>query len=232
MNRGKVPPQDADLTNSESLSYKIAETLAGIIRQKPNCALGLPTGRTPLHCYRILREWPEFLDWSQVRCFSLDEYFDVEPEQTFGHYLETHLYRHVNVSRSNVFTAVQYDNYDELIGRCGGLDYILLGIGRNGHIAFNEPGTPLDSWTHCAWLDESTRMANQEFFGSLENVPQKAVTMGIRTILSSRRLALLAVGESKRDVLNLAMTGPICSEVPASFLRIHEHLEVLADFDW
>ncbi len=120
-------------------------------------------------------------------------------------------------------------NYDALIDGQGGLDMTVLGIGGNGHIAFNEPGTQFLSWTHCTWLEDSTRKDNQASFGAV-HPPQKAVTMGVKTILSSRRIVLMASGEKKKAIVEAAFRGPVSRQVPASYLQEHEGLEVLTDF--
>jgi glucosamine-6-phosphate deaminase len=135
------------------------------------------------------------------------------------------------VKSENLFNPRQVDNYDLLIEQEGGLDLTLLGIGTNGHIAFNEPGTPLDSWTHSVLLTESTRRANQAYFSQATSVPHKAITMGIRTILSSKKLILIVSGEKKRDILERALLDEVNPQIPASYLSLHPHVTVLTDFD-
>jgi glucosamine-6-phosphate deaminase len=124
------------------------------------------------------------------------------------------------------------DDYDGLIASEGGLDLTLLGIGTNGHIAFNEPGTPLNSWTHSILLTESTRKANQSYFDESTSVPYRAVTMGIQTILSSKKLILIVSGEKKRAILERALLGEVDRNIPASYLSLHPHVTVLTDFDF
>lgn len=219
----------------QTLSRIVAKILADLIEEKPNACLGLPTGRTPLDCYRYLGDssarGETKIDWSEARCFGLDEYVDAEEKHSFRRFLTDNLYSKVNVSQSNLFNPIFQDDYDELIARNGGLDLCILGLGRNGHIAFNEPGTPLQSWTHSVWLSESTRQANAEFFAG-GNVPTRAVTMGLSTILASRKIVLMVLGAAKKEILARAMRGPICSELPASFLQTHKDVIVLADFDY
>lgn len=218
----------------QSLSLKLAQSIANLIHEKPAASLGLPTGRTPRLCYQYLSEWSASgsLDWSKVQCFGLDEYLDTGEQHTFLHFLEEHLYKYGNFDRTRLFNPLNIDNYDELIERSGGLDLTILGLGQNGHIAFNEPGTPFQSWTHTAQLTHSTKMANLEFFGSIDKVPVHAVTMGIQTILASHRLILVVAGVKKRSILQEALNGPITPNLPASFLQHHKHLEVVCDFEW
>jgi glucosamine-6-phosphate deaminase len=223
------------LTDSyEALSLELAEAIGEQLKTTPSSAFGLPTGRSPLGCYEILAAWSRDgrLDWSQARCFALDEYLDCEDESmSFQHFLLTNLYQYTNLSPANCFNPKNEDDYDALIARHGGLDLTVLGIGTNGHIAFNEPGTPERSWTHSIWLTESTRKANQSYLKNGGTVPDRAVTMGISTILASKKLILIASGEGKRGILKKALLGAVTPEIPASFLSLHPHVTVLTDFD-
>jgi glucosamine-6-phosphate deaminase len=220
---------DAQMTLSERVAAVVREQLEA----KPDSRLGLPTGRTPTAAYRILSDWSDEgeLDWSQVTAFGLDEYCDVDESVSFRGYLEQNLYRHINLPKNSRFNPILTDDYDGLIADKGGLDLTLLGIGTNGHIAFNEPGTPLNSWTHIVLLTESTRAANAEFFKN-HLIPTRAVTMGIRTILNSKKIVLIATGKKKQDIVTQALRGPVTEEVPASFLQLHDNVMVLTDFDF
>ncbi len=225
----------------EQLSRRVARAIADQIRLKPNSNLGLPTGHTPLLTYKILANWSHGgeedldrdappIDWSGVQCFALDEYLDVEHQHSFQAFLENHLYNQTNLPLPNRLNPIQSEDYDQVIASCGGLDLTILGIGGNGHIAFNEPGTALASWTHCTWLAESTRVANQDAFGSLEAVPRTGITMGLQTIFDSRRIILMASGEKKRSIIERAFAGPIGEDVPASYLQNHGLVDVWTDF--
>jgi glucosamine-6-phosphate deaminase len=216
----------------QQLSFNLAETIKQELLAKPNCNLGLPTGRTPLLGYKILCQWSSTnnFDWQFVKCFALDEYVDVPEDKTFQYYLNQNLYVHTNIQKKHCFSPIQECDYDQLIAEQGGLDLTILGMGRNGHIAFNEPGTVLHTWTHSIWLTESTRLANAEFFKKSDDIPKKAVTIGIQTILNSRKIVLVVSGENKKEVLQKALSGPVTSEIPASFLQTHQNLHVLADF--
>jgi glucosamine-6-phosphate deaminase len=215
-----------------TLSLRVAEEIKEQIKNKPDSRLGLPTGRTPTDTYRVLSRWTKEgdIDWAHVKTFGLDEYYGVEESTSFRHYLETNLYRNINLPAESRFSPIFNDDYDVLIAREGGLDLAILGIGPNGHIAFNEPGTPLQSYTHSIWLSESTRQANAEFFKG--EPPTNAVTMGIQTILNSRKIILMASGKSKKEILQRALRGEVTPEVPASFLQLHKDLVVMTDFEY
>lgn len=218
----------------EALSEEIAEVVAAQISSKPNSCFGLPTGNSPLGCYKFLGDWSKQkkIDWSQTKCFALDEYVDADESITFQHFLQTNLYQYTNLQDQNKFNPSACDDYDTLIESQGGLDLTILGLGANGHIAFNEPGTPLESWTHSIWLTESTRKANQSYFAATTTVPYRAVTMGIRTILNSRKLILIASGAHKKDILEQALLGAVDPNIPASYLSLHPHVTVLTDFEF
>jgi glucosamine-6-phosphate deaminase len=220
-------------SNYEQMSLKAAQLVAQQLKTKPNSCFGLPTGRTPTRMYELLSQWSlnHELDWSQACCFALDEYLEMAGGESYAHYLETHLYCNTNLPASNRFTPAICDNYDELITEHGGLDLTLIGVGVNGHIAFNEPGTLQASWTHCVWLTESTRKANAEFFGSIEQVPYKAVTMGIQTIMGSRALLVLASGVAKQPVLQKAQQMEDCTDLPLCWAFRRSDIQVLSDFD-
>lgn len=219
----------------EALSQELAETIVKQLEEKPDSCFGMPTGRTPLGCYGLLSHWSEVreLDWSKAHCFQLDEYIDPADESmTFEFFLEQNLLKHTNMQPSKRFNPRHFENSDAVIAEHGGLDLTVLGIGSNGHIAFNEPGTVKQSWTHCLWLTESTRESNASYFGGQPHVPRKAVTMGLETILSSRKLILIVSGEKKRAILERALLGPVTTDVPASFLSLHPHVTVITDFDF
>ncbi len=159
------------LTNTDSyeaLSQELAETIVKQLEHKPDSCFGMPTGRSPLGCYGLLSSWSSMrkLDWSKAFCFQLDEYIDPTDEfMTFQYFLEHNFLRNTNMPSEYCFNPRHVDDYDQAIEKQGGLDLTILGIGGNGHIAFNEPGTLKESWTHCLWLTESTREANKSYFG-------------------------------------------------------------------
>lgn len=217
----------------QEMSMKAAKAVASQLKQKPNSALGLPTGRSPVGCYKLLSDWTRAgnLDWSKANCFALDDYLHVQEEFSFARFLEDHLFKNVSLPEKQKHNPCWVDNYDGEIAQAGGLDLVMIGIGRNGHIAFNEPGTPVTSWTHCSGLTESTRQANASMFPDANMVPSGAISIGLSTILSARKVILLVSGEIKRDIVIRSLSGPITTEVPASCLQTHPNLKVFADFE-
>lgn len=220
----------------EDASRKVAHQIAHLIENQDQdedfVCLGLPTGRTPQLIYEeLVRLSNEHnFKWQRVKCFALDEYIDSDPEDTFHAYLDKNLYSKVSIPKQNCFNPAECDDYDGLIASHGGLDLTILGVGGNGHIAFNEPGTSEDSWTHCVWLTNETLQANKSLFKNPEKMPSKAVTMGIATIVASRIIKLVAFGESKKQVLQNALKEKITSDLPVSYLQKHSNLEVYTDF--
>ncbi len=216
----------------DAMSLNVAEAIARQLKIKPDSRFGLPTGRSPVGCYQILCEWSQAgtLDWSQCKCFALDDYIEVVEEQSFHYFLESNLYSKTNLPKENRFSPRNQDDYDGVIADQGGLDLCVLGLGTNGHIAFNEPGTPQLSWTHCHWLTQSTREANAAAFGGADKVPTRAITIGIETILASRSIILIASGEKKKTALIKALSGEVTAQVPASFLALHPQVRVFRDF--
>jgi glucosamine-6-phosphate deaminase len=217
-----------------ALSRQAAEAIVEQLKEKPGSCLALPTGRSPVDCYELLANWSQQkrIDWSKAKCFALDDYLDVDESISFQTFLEMHLYRHTNLPANHRYNPRFTDNYDQLVEQCGGLDLTILGLGNNGHIAFNEPLTPQLSFTHCIWLTTSTRVANQYYFEEAPVVPLRGITMGIATILASRKIILLASGEHKRDILEKAISGKIDINLPASLLTIHPNLTILTDFEF
>jgi glucosamine-6-phosphate deaminase len=226
-------PNESERLTLPPLSEIAANVVAQLIKEKPDASIGLPTGRTPLAMYEHLAERSRQgdIDWQRVRCFGLDDYVDADEKHSFRRFLTEKLYSHANVSEENLFNPIFVDNYDELIAQSGGLDLSILGLGLNGHIAFNEPGTPLQSWTHSVVLSESTRQANAEFFVG-GKIPTRGVTMGLSTLLASRQIILMVTGKAKQEILTKARRGPVTSDVPASFLQLHDNVRILADFDY
>ncbi len=220
----------------DALCRAVAARIAQIVRAKPDAVLGLATGNTPLGVYdeliRLHRE--ENLDFSGVRTFNLDEYFPITSDapQSYHRFMREWLFDAINISpenwhvpegraRSREEISADCAAYEAAIEAAGGLDFQLLGIGRNGHIGFNEPGSAQDTRTRLVQLDSTTRHdAAAEFFG-LENVPARAISMGIGTILEAREIVLMASGEGKAAIVREALEGKITSKVPASFLREH-----------
>jgi glucosamine-6-phosphate deaminase len=223
--------------NAADLSARAADLLLIAIRENPRTVLGLPTGRTPIGMYqRVVRECSrEYHCFRDVAAFNLDEYVGVPREHpgSYFSYMRHHLYDHVDMDPANAHipdgTALELGaecaRYEGEIARAGGLDLTFLGLGRNGHIGFNEPGTPFDSRTRVVELTESTRKANADLFAG--HVPTHAITMGIGTILSSRRIVLLVAGAGKEAALERLRSGEISEDFPASALWKDEDVTVL-----
>jgi len=186
--------------------------------------LGLATGSTPLGIYKYMRD--ETWDSKKVYTFNLDEYADLpyNHPQSYEHFMEENLFAYKQF-RYSYFP--ENERYDDIIKNNGGIDIQILGIGTNGHIAFNEPGSPRDSLTRKVELTENTREDNSRFFGSIEEVPTHAWTMGIESIMRAKQIYLLANGKHKKDILEKACYGDITSDIPASYLQEHEAVDVL-----
>jgi len=230
--------------NHTALAKAIAERIAHLVRQKPNAVLGLPTGSTPKGIYKeLITLHKQGLDLSQVITFNLDEYYPMDPNaiQSYHRFMHLHLFRHVNIKPENIHipcgdiprseVPAFCEEYERLIQQAGGIDLQLLGIGRTGHIGFNEPGTPPDVPTRLVLIHPFTRRdAAADFFGE-ENVPREAITMGTGTILSAKEIILVALGENKATIVKRAVEGPETVEVPASLLQSHPNTSFHLDCD-
>jgi glucosamine-6-phosphate deaminase len=219
--------------NYEQLSQSVADLVISQLRDKPTACFGLPVGHSFLGFYKILAElsMKKLLDWQKAKCFALDDYLEAEDPFTFQSFLESNFYRFTNLPEYSRYNPRFQDNYDQLIADCGGLDYCLLGIGKNGHIAFNEPPTAKASWTHCVWLADITIASNRNAFPNGKQLPSKAISMGISTILDSKKVVLAAPGDGKKSILQKALSRPDNPEIPASFLLHHPSLSVFTDFE-
>ena len=218
----------------DAMCRRVAARIAEIVRAKPDAVLGLATGSTPIGVYgeliRLHRE--EALDFSDVTCFNLDEYLPIAPDapQSYHRFMREQLFDGINCRNWHVpngearsITQIDADcaAYEAAIQKVGGLDFQLLGIGRTGHIGFNEPGSGAQTRTRAVVLDSVTRGDAAEAFFGLENVPARAITMGVGTIMEAREIAILASGAPKASIVAEALEGKITSKVPASLLREH-----------
>ena len=227
----------------EDLSRKAANIISAQVIMKPDAVLGLATGSSPVGTYRQLVEWYEKgdLDFSEVKTVNLDEYKGISPEdaQSYYHFMHENLFNHININpeNTNIPNGLEEDSekecsrYDNVISTLGGIDLQLLGIGRNGHIGFNEPGTSFDKSTHCVTLTENTIQANARFFDSIDDVPRYAYSMGIKNIMQAKSILLIASGAGKADALYNSLFGPITPSVPASILQLHNSVYIVADED-
>ena len=224
--------------NYETLSQRAAQLFLGSIRANPRVVLGLPTGRTPVGMYdRVVRDCKrEYHCFRDVTTFNLDEYVGIDRNDHGSYYtfMREHLFDHVDLdpARANLPNGMAPDltleceRYEQAIQSAGGLNLTFLGLGRNGHIGFNEPGTPFDSRTRVVELHESTRSANASLFDH-GVVPTHAITMGIATILSSASIVLLATGSGKQEAIARLRSGTIDEDFPASALWKHHDVRVL-----
>jgi len=206
------------------LSKTVASLVAIPISSGRPCNIGTPTGGTPIGMYKELVS--KNLNWSAVNTFNLDEYVGISNNhsQRYHHFMRENLHSHITISDDHIHFPDE--NYDSKIDTYGGLDVTILGIGSNGHIAFNEPWSTFESKTRTVQLTEKTIVDNSRFFNSIEEVPTQAITMGLSTIMKSRQIILMASGQTKWDILKRAMWGEVTEEVPASILQDHTNLKV------
>jgi glucosamine-6-phosphate deaminase len=210
--------------NYDQMSEYTASLVAEEVTNNPNLRLGLPTGSTPIGMYKNLIQFG--LDWSNVETYNLDEYEGISHShpESYHMYMNKNLFLHVNLKKENIHFPD--DQYDKTISGFGGLDLTILGIGHNGHIAFNEPGSSVTSRTRKVKLTEETINTNSRFFDSINEVPKKAFTMGMKTIRESKKIILIANGQDKWDILNECFNGELNKDRPASILQTHPNIQV------
>ena len=220
-----------------------AGMVAEIVKNKPDCVLGLATGSTPEGLYAELISMYERgeLDFSTVTTVNLDEYYPITPDnsQSYRYFMNTKLFDHVNIDKANTHVpngnasdaAAEAARYEAFVRSLGGADIQVLGIGRNGHIAFNEPAQALHPATHVTGLTADTIDANARFFESIDQVPTKALTMGMGTILSAKKIIILANGKGKHEAIKAMLAGTVSTSCPASFLHLHADVTLICDRD-
>ena len=225
------------------VAKEIADALSLRSSENSSLVLGLATGSTPVLVYEELvrLHLREHLSFKKAKCFNLDEYlgFEATHPESYQEFMKRNLFSKVDILPENAVVPngkVPYDdipayceNYEAKIKDCGGSDIQVLGIGRSGHIGFNEPGSSVDSSTRLVALDDVTRKDAEEDFGGINNVPTHAITMGVGTILTAKKIYLLAWGKAKAAILADALQGPICESVPASFIRSHPDVSIFID---
>ncbi len=234
-------------TSAAEAAHSVATEIAELIRARRRggraAVLGLPTGRTPLAVYAALVELHRHsaLDFSNVVTFNLDEYLGLAPQhpQTFRRYMREHLFDAVGLDPANAWipasdvapaqVEAHCREYESAILAAGGIDLMLLGIGRNGHIGFNEPGSARDSRTREVRLAESTREDCRAHFGGAAHVPERAITMGVATILAARRIRVLAFGAAKREIVRRTLDEATGPALPATYLRGHADVKLFVD---
>ncbi|NMO95246.1 glucosamine-6-phosphate deaminase [Paenibacillus lemnae] len=229
------------LQNEEAFVQTAAGLITGLVTSRPRAKLGLATGSTPVGLYAKLIQMHNngLVSFAGVTTYNLDEYVGL-PEnhsESYRTFMNEKLFNHVDINMERTFVPngnaadleEECRSYDRMLDENGPVDLQLLGIGHNGHIGFNEPGTDLSGGTHVVPLQEETRLANARFFDSLDEVPTHAITMGVASIMKSRQILLLIRGEDKAEIAHRALTGPITTQCPASLLQCHPNVVVLLD---
>lgn len=223
----------------EELSNLAADIIADVVKSKPDCVLGLATGSSPVGTYKRLIEDNKNgkLDFSAVTSVNLDEYvgLDGTSDQSYRYFMNHNLFDHVNINKAKTFVPngkaedlkAEGEAYDKMIKELGGIDIQLLGIGLDGHIGFNEPDSVFTAATHEVVLDESTIKANARFFANEDEVPKKAITMGMMSIMQAKKILLIANGTAKKEILEKSFNGPVDPMVPASILQLHPDVTVI-----
>jgi glucosamine-6-phosphate deaminase len=225
------------------MSERAAMVVAAAILEKEDAVLGLATGATPIGLYDKLSEWcaQGIVDFSRVRIVNLDEYCGLAPDDpnSYRYFMNTHLFNRVNIPVGNTHVPngmakdldAECTRYDRLVEELGGIDLQLLGIGHDGHIGFNEPGDTFEKGTNVVTLTPETIRANARFFRDESEVPRRAITMGIKSIMKAKKILLIVSGEDKRDILEKAINGSVTPKVPASILQMHPDVTVMYSTD-
>jgi glucosamine-6-phosphate deaminase len=228
--------------DKQTIEKAVAGKIIDTVEKNPEATIGLATGSTPIAIYRTLVQdhKKRHTSYKTVTTFNLDEYVGLDPEheQSYRRYMNEHLFDHIDGDSSihhipNGLADDQEEEcrrYDALLDRQP-IDLQLLGIGQNGHIGFNEPGTEFDLRTHVVELDRQTRLDNARNFDSLKDVPTHAMTMGIKDIMRAKRIILVAIGPAKAHAVKAFIQGPITEDMPASALRKHPNVEVYVDHE-
>ncbi len=230
------------VNTEEKISQMIAEDFIAVVNAKPNAVLGLATGTSPLQVYADLAKANKEgrVSFKGVTTFNLDEYVGLEGthNQSYRYFMNENLFNHIDIDKANtnvllgVGDYVTFMNqYDAKIAAAGGIDIQILGIGSDGHIAFNEPGTPFDSLTHETQLTEQTIKDNSRLFNDISEVPTRAVTMGLKSIMNARKIVLIATGKNKAKAVYGLIKGPKTEDMPCSILQDHPDVTVYVDED-
>ncbi len=228
--------------NEVEISKLIAEDFIHQIKEKEDSVLGLATGTSPLKVYANLVKANQegIVSFKKVKTFNLDEYIGLEGShpQSYRYFMNVNLFDHLDIDKKNTHVLLGVGDYlsfanayDKMIEDAGGIDLQILGIGSDGHIAFNEPGTPFDSLTHVAELAQSTIKDNSRLFNDISEVPTKAVTMGLASIMRAKKIVLIATGKNKAKAIHDLLKGPMSEEVPCSILQKHPDCTIYCDED-
>ncbi|MDF2557596.1 MAG: Glucosamine-6-phosphate deaminase [Bacillales bacterium] len=229
------------VADNEEAGRVAAEIFISLVREKPNAVLGLATGSSPVNMYKaMIKDYLENnTNYTDVCTFNLDEYIGLPSnhEQSYANFMRKNLFDHINIQLKNTHIPngmakspeIECVEYEKAIESAGGVDLQILGIGSNGHIAFNEPGTPFSCPTHIVELTEQTRLDNARFFNSISEVPTQAITSGISTIMKSKQIVLIATGAKKANAIRALLEGSQTEDVPATVLKNHPNLTIIAD---
>jgi len=229
------------LPTAAEASEVAARLVARQVREKPGSVLGLETGSTPSRLYQLLARMhrEDGLDFSKATTFNLDEYVNLDPTHpaSYHQFMEENFFSHVNLVRKSVHipdgmaadVRAHCSDYERAIREAGGIDLQILGLGSDGHLGFNEPGSSLASRTRIKTLTERTRSDNARFFTGAQEVPHHVITMGLGTIMESRMCLLLAFGKGKAQAVAASVEGPVTASVPGSLLQFHPQAKVLLD---
>ena len=227
--------------NYDEMSKEAAKQVASVMKAKPDCVLGLATGDTPIGMYKGLIEMYKNgeIDFSKTTSVNLDEYYPITPDndQSYRYFMNYNLFDHVHIDKAKTFVPdgqakdveAHCKAYEDRIDELGGVDVQVLGIGRNGHIGFNEPDEELIKGTHLTSLTKSTIEANSRFFASEEDVPKHALTMGIESVFKARKVLVLASGANKAEAVRAMIKGNITTKCPASLICLHPDAVIICD---
>lgn len=227
--------------NYAEMSARAAELIADLVKAKPDCVLGLATGSTPVGMYKelIAKNTAGEISFKDVTTYNLDEYYPIEPthEQSYRYFMNVNLFDHIDIDKTKTFVPNGLTKnpeeegaaYDAAIEAAGGVDLQVLGIGQNGHIAFNEPDDALIAGTHITSLTDDTIEANSRFFASKADVPTQAFTMGIGSIMKAKKIILLANGANKHAAIAQMLDDKITTQCPATILKAHADVYLFCD---
>lgn len=225
--------------NKDDIAKDIADRIVSLIKTKERPILGLATGSTPLPLYEeLIKRYKEGeVSFKNVKTFNLDEYIGLDElnDQSYRYFMNHNLFSHIDIDLNNTYVPnglIKDEDplyYDKMIKEAGGIDIQVLGIGTDGHIAFNEPGASFDSLTHIEALKESTIKDNSRFFASIDDVPRYAITMGLKSIMNAREIVLIATGKAKAKVISELKKGIISNDLPASILNKHNNVTIYVD---
>ena len=227
--------------DDEEMSLEAAKIVANLIEHKPNATLGLASGRSPIGMYKNLIAWHQMgeISFKEVSTYNLDEYFPLSPSNpcSYHHFMQEHFFSHIDILPENTHlpngstenSDLECAFYEDLIRKIGGVDLQVLGIGTNGHIGFNEPEAYFEPFTHKVRLNWQTLLDNASFFGTSDEIPTEAITMGIGTIMSAKHILLLASGSKKAPILKQVLKGKVTPLVPASILQFHPKVTFVID---